>query len=329
MVVNLGRIMEMAVVEGKDILSDLSQLSKSIVVEKKPEPRPARQEPKSDAVPSLLGEMMGVSSVAKAPPPPNRRADAATQAQSARSEAAAYEEALQEMAQEKVEVEMELEAAKKRVGELEASSAAFASEKATLEERLAAAERRAAENDAAAELARVKSELAKVQSAQAAKIAEADEKVRAADERFRLELEEARAHSASVSVLLDRPEEFPEVFAGEVREHVLATLREAFAAAEGGGRERRAGVLEAVIAANPSTGELERRRAEVKRIVREGGRFVDDSVISELARLGFRHVSGSNHHKLVYAGVRIALSKTPSDHRAVLNNSTEINNLVY
>ena len=320
----------MSLADGRDTFSDLSQLSKSIVVEKEPEAQPQRPAPKSDAVPSLLGEMMGVPPVSKAPPPPSRRADAATQAQSARSEAAAYEEALQEMAQEKVEVEMELEAAMKRVEELEASLAALASEKASLEGRLAAAERRAGENEAAsADLARVKDELAKVQSAQAAKIAEAEEKVRAAEERFRLELEEARAHSASVSVLLDRPEEFPEVFAGEVREHVLATLKEAFAAAEGGGRERRAGVLEAVIAANPSTGELERRRAEVKRIVREGGRFVDDSVIAELGRLGFRHVSGSNHHKLVYAGVRIALSKTPSDNRAVLNNSTEINNLVY
>ena len=320
----------MSIAEGKEVFSDLSQLSKSMVEQKKPDSKPARPAPKSDAVPSLLGEMMGVPPAAKAPPPPNRRADAAVQAQSARSEAAAYEEALQEMAQEKVEVEVELEAAKRLAEELEASSAALASEKASLEERLAAAERRAAENEAAVrELARVKAELAKVQSAQAAKIAEADEKVRAAEERFRLELEEARAHSASVSVLLDRPEQFPEVFAGEVREHVLATLKEAFAAAEGGGRERRASVLEAVVAANPSSGELERRRAEVKRIVRDGGRFVDDSVIAELSRLGFRHVSGSNHHKLVYAGVRIALSKTPSDHRAVLNNSSEINNLVY
>ena len=42
-------------------------------------------------------------------------ARSAAQAQSARSEAAAYEEALQEIAQEKVEIESELEAAKKAV----------------------------------------------------------------------------------------------------------------------------------------------------------------------------------------------------------------------
>ena len=315
---------------GNGVFNDLSKLSKSIVVEEKQAAPPRPPSAKKEAVPSLLGEMMGMPPVAKAPPPPERRRDAAVQAQAARSEAAAFEEALAEMAREKVEVDEELAEAKKRLSELEASAAGLAGEKAALEERLAAAERRVAECASAADdLARVKGELAKVQSAQAAKLAEADDKVRAAEERFRLELEEARAHASSVSVLLDRPPEFPEVFPGEVREHVLASLKEAYAAAENGGRERRAAILEAVLATNESTCELERRREEVKRIAREGGRFVDDSVIAELSRLGFRYVSGNAHHKLVYAGVRVALSKTPSDNRAALNNSAEINNLVY
>jgi len=231
-----------------------------------------------------------------------------------------------EYASYKVELDAELESARKRVAELEHATVVLTQEKDALQKRLAEAEKNA---ESADELSRVKDELAKVQSAQAARLAEADEKVRAAEEKFKLELEEARAHSSSVSVLLDRPAEFPEVFPGEVREHVLASLKEAYGAAERGGRERRAGILEGVLAANSSTGELDRRREEVKRIVRDGGRFVDDSVISELARLGFRYVSGSNHHKLVYAGVRVTLSKTPSDHRATLNNSAEINNLVY
>ena len=315
---------------GNGVFNDLSKLSKSIVVEEKQAAPTRPPNVKKEAVPSLLGEMMGMPPVAKAPPPPERRRDAAVQAQAARSEAAAFEEALAEMAREKVEVDEELAEAKKRISELEASAVGLAGEKAALEERLASAEKRAAECASAAdELARVKGELAAVQSAQAAKLAEADEKVRAAEERFRLELEEARAHASSVSVLLDRPPEFPEVFPGEVREHVLAALKESYAAAESGGRERRAAILEAVLAANSSTGELERRREEVKRIAREGGRFVDDSVIAELSRLGFRYVSGNAHHKLVYAGVRVALSKTPSDNRAALNNSTVINNLVY
>ena len=120
-----------------------------------------------------------------------------------------------------------------------------------------------------------------------------------------------------------------EVFPGEVREHVLASLKESYDAAERGGRERRAGILEAVLAANSSTGELARRLEEVRRIVRVGGMSVDDSVISDLSRLGFRYISGNSHHKLVYAGVRVTLSKTPSDSRATLNNSAEINNLFY
>ena len=315
---------------GNGVFNDLSKLSKSIVVEEKHAAPPRPPSAKKSAVPSLLGAMMGMPPAAKAPPPPERRGDAAVQAQAARSEAAAFEEALAEMAREKVDVEEELAEAKSRLSGLEASAAGLAREKAALEERLAAAERRAEECASAAdELARVKGELAKVQSAQAAKLAEADEKVRAAEERFRLELEEAHAHASSVSVLLDRPPEFPEVFPGEVREHVLASLKEAYVAAENGGRERRAAILEAVLAANSSTGELERRREEVKRIAREGGRFVDDSVIADLSRLGFRYVSGNTHHKLVYAGVRVALSKTPSDNRAALNNAAGINNLVY
>ena len=312
------------------VLRDLSKLSRSIAVEREEPPAPRPRAAGKDTVPSLLGEMMGRPPAARAQPPPERRGDAAALAQSARNEAAAFEEALQELAREKVELEERLGAADARIAALESAADASAGERAALSDRLADAERRAAEGEAAVrELARVKEELAKVQRAQAEKAAEADANAKAAEERFRLELEEVRAHSSSVSVLLDRPVEFTEVFAGEVREHVLAALREAYSAAESGGRERRATILEAVLAGNVSTGELERRREAVKGIVREGGRFVDDSVISALARLGFRYVSGSNHHKLVYAGVRVTLSKTPSDHRAILNNSAQICNLVY
>ena len=282
--------------------SDFSKLSKSIAADSAHEAPPRRTvaESAGSKVPSLLGEMMGVPPAAKAPPPPNRRADAAVQAENARSEAAAYEEALQEMAREKVEAEGLLEAAERRIGELESKVAALAAEKDSLEGKLAA------------EKAALEKRLAGEKSLR-------EESLAAAEERFKLELEEARAHSASVSVLLDRPEEFPEVFAGEVREHVLDALKESFESAEGAGRERRARILEAVVAANPSTGELKRRREEVKRILREGGRAVDDFLVTELARLGFRHVGDGASGKFVYAGVRIALPAEPSGPASVDN----------
>ena len=117
-----------------------------------------------------------------------------------------------------------------------------------------------------------------------------------------------------------------EVFDGEVREHVLAALSEARDAAGQSGRERRAKVLEDVLAANAPAGELERRRAELRQIIKDTGSFIDARTIAELEKLGFKCVSGNKHWKLGYANVRIPISKTPSDRRAALNTATDIAN---
>ena len=117
-----------------------------------------------------------------------------------------------------------------------------------------------------------------------------------------------------------------EVFDGEVREHVLAALSEARDAAGQSGRERRAKVLEDVLAANAPAGELERRRAELRQIIKDTGSFIDARTIAELEKLGFKCVSGNKHWKLDYANVRIPISKTPSDRRAALNTATDIAN---
>ena len=114
-----------------------------------------------------------------------------------------------------------------------------------------------------------------------------------------------------------------EAFPGEVREQVLAALADALASAQQSGRERRAGVLAGVLAANPATGELERRRAELKQILKDAGYFNDPK---PLEKLGFKLISGRTHWKLQYANVRITMSKTPSDFRANLNSATEIAN---
>ena len=142
-------------------------------------------------------------------------------------------------------------------------------------------------------------------------------------------LSDAQRTSLSSSVLLEKPPAFGEKFTGEVREHVLAALAASAEAAEAGGRDRRARILEAVLCANPPSGELENRRAAVRQIVKDAGSFLDDQAIAELEKLGFRYISGKNHHKLEWAGIRFPMAKTPSDHRSCLNSAAEIINRVF
>ena len=51
--------------------------------------------------------------------------------------------------------------------------------------------------------------------------------------------------------------------------------------------------------------------------------------VCALEKLGFRYISGANHHKLDYAGIRFPVAKTPSDHRSCLNSAAEICNRVF
>ena len=123
--------------------------------------------------------------------------------------------------------------------------------------------------------------------------------------------------------ILVAPAMAAEVFPGEVREQVVATLLDGLGTAERSGRERRAEILRYVLAANQSSGELERRRAELRQILKDAGYYNDPK---PLERLGLRLISGRTHWKLQYANVRVVMSKTPSDYRANLNNGSEIAN---
>ena len=117
-----------------------------------------------------------------------------------------------------------------------------------------------------------------------------------------------------------------EVFPGEVQEHILAVLSEGLEAAQSSERERRAAVLEDVLTANKPGSELERRRRELKQIIKDTGSFVDARTIAALEKIGFKCVSGNKHWKLDYANVRIPISKTPSDRRGAQNTATDIAN---
>ena len=117
-----------------------------------------------------------------------------------------------------------------------------------------------------------------------------------------------------------------EAFPGEVREQVLAALADALLAAQQSGRERRAEILRYVLAANQSSGELERRRAELKQILKDAGSFTDASTLAALGRIGIRCISGRKHWKLEYADIRMPMSKTPSDYRSAQNCASDMAN---
>ena len=216
----------------------------------------------------------------------------------------------------------ELEAQREACESLARDLALLREEHATL---LARAE--AAEAACAAVRAELEAERAKPHIDEGL-IAESEAKDREI-ERLKELLVEAQRTSLSSSVLLEKPSALGEKFTGEIREHVLDTLASAAEAAEVGGRDRRVRILEAVLCANPAAGELDRRRDAVRQIIKDAGSFLDDQAIADLEKLGFRYISGKNHHKLEWAGIRFPMSKTPSDHRSCLNSAAEIVNRVF
>ena len=282
-------------------LTDLSQLTKSMVKKPVEESKPA---PKHKAEES----------------PVDREA----------AEVLAYFARPGGNASQRPHVASRADPAKDRVAELEAALEAkdaaldaLAEEKATMDGRIADLERqlgaeREAHEAAARERDRLQGECGRLQGelrktaenapvaapAQAAPVAQAEP-------------------TKPTRGLLAANGAIAEAFPGEVREQVLAALADALAAAQQSGRERRAGVLAGVLAANPATGELERRRAELKQILKDAGYFNDPK---PLEKLGFKLISGRTHWKLQYANVRITMSKTPSDYRASLNTASDTAN---
>ena len=227
-----------------------------------------------------------------------------------------------------------------RIQALEANVAALRAESAALGAAKAEAERKSAD---------LEQQLAAERQARASAETERD-RLRGEVLRLKNELEDAltaprtgNGESASAKATADRlgngepvreirvqgllvPPATVETFPGEVREHILAVLSEGLEAAQSSERERRAVVLEDVLAANKPGSELERRRRELKQIIKDTGSFVDARTIAALEKIGFKCVSGNKHWKLDYANVRIPISKTPSDRRAALNTATDIAN---
>ena len=214
-----------------------------------------------------------------------------------------------------------------RILSLEANVAALRAESAALGAAKAEAERKSFD---------LEQQLAAERQARASAEAERD-RLRGEVLRLKNELEEALTAPEAQPVATEpvrevrvagllNPPATAEVFPGEVREHILAVLSEGLEAAQSSERERRAAVLEDVLAANKPGSELERRRRELKQIIKDTGSFVDARTIAALEKLGFKCISGNKHWKLDYANVRIPISKTPSDRRGAQNTAADIAN---
>ena len=214
-----------------------------------------------------------------------------------------------------------------RILALEADVRAVRAESAALEAAKAEAERKSADLERQLAAERQMREAAEAER----------ERLRGEVMRLRNELEDALTAPPAPSAIaapvqevrvdgLLRSPTTEEAFPGEVREHVLAALSDVLDSAKHSDRERRAEILRDVLAANKPSGELERRRKELRQIIKDTGSFVDARTIAAMERLGFKYGSGNKHWKIDYANVRIPMSKTPSDHRAALNTATDIAN---
>lgn len=321
-------------------LSDFSQLKKFRPAEPEPPPPAPERTPEdrqlagATSSTDYFSSLLGPGSSPREEP---RRTTVVTPATVARVHAEQAEDAF---AAEREALHAELEERQAVIDALALDAAEAKESLARTQEELKQAQEELAQTGARAdeELTKLKAELAQTSAAleaekSAPKVDSAlQEEVAAKDReiaRLQALLVEAQRTALSSTVLLDKPEGISEKFTGEVREHLLEALADAQRAADAGGRDRRARILEAILCANVRTGELARRRDEVKQIMKDAGAYIDDSAIAALEKLGFRYISGAKHHKLDFAGIRFPVAKTPSDHRSCLNSAAEICNRVF
>lgn len=309
--------------------TDLSQLTKAIL--KKDEPQRPKSVPAHEPIPHPVKAGSAAEAPAEAPKLSREEADCLAYfshtsiadrrfATAGRVQTPQAARKTQEPAPE----------APTELSKLRASEAHLTAEVAELRQKLEAAEARAA----AAEQA-VEAHIAQVKSGEERRArleAEIRELRAKAPEPPRVALAPQPAPSPEPSAprarggVLAAPAGFAETFPGEVREMVVAALSDACETAHQSTRERRAAVLEAVLAANPSSGELERRRAELRQIVKDVAYHNDEHMLKGLEKLGMKLISGKKHWKLEYGNVRMPMSKTPSDYRSGLNSSADMAN---
>lgn len=95
--------------------------------------------------------------------------------------------------------------------------------------------------------------------------------------------------------LLDRDLELPDRFPGETRDQVLEAIKEARDKAEEDGRLRRAQILEGVLLANESSGNLAKKRAALEKFFNDNQNILSGPVIEELQKCGISHKHGEEY----------------------------------
>ncbi len=101
--------------------------------------------------------------------------------------------------------------------------------------------------------------------------------------------------ASSQIALLDRNTELDDRFPGETRDHVLEVLRAARDFAEKDGRQRLAQILESVLVANESVGNLKKRRDELEKLFNENANVLNGTVIEKLKSMGISHKNGEEY----------------------------------
>ena len=285
----------------KRTLHDLGKLNKAIVVPNEPPPEPPPEKPTASSDDAYVLEYFSRGrNSAPTHATPKRKARStdlaqATAAQPPTENAGAAEARIHDL-------EAQASAAESRAAAAEAKLALAASEQLRLQ----------------TECARLAAELSAALSAQSPSPPAPPDEPPAVQPATRDSIEE-------IPPLLSEPA-FAETFPGELRELLLAAIADALDDASRNGRERRAAALSAILSANAPSGEIERRRAALRQILKDAGACNDGSALAKLEKLGFRLISGKKHWKLEYAGIRFPLAKTPSDFRAHLNTATDVAN---
>lgn len=105
----------------------------------------------------------------------------------------------------------------------------------------------------------------------------------------------AEGEASNKIALLDRDPEIPDRFPGETRDQVLEAIKEARDKAEEDGRIRRAQVLEGVLLANESSGNLAKKRATLEKFFNDNANILSGPVIAELEKYGISHKKGEEY----------------------------------
>ena len=104
-----------------------------------------------------------------------------------------------------------------------------------------------------------------------------------------------QSRNPNALALLDRDVELPDRFPGETRDHVIEAVREARDKAETEGRIRRAQLLEGVLVANESSGNLAKKRAALEKFFNDNGNILSGPVLEELSKYNIAHKNGEEY----------------------------------